>query len=218
MPDFSKGLIPAIIVDDCTKTVLMLAYMNEEAYNKTLETGETWFYSRSRQELWNKGETSGNKQLVTSIKLDCDEDTLLIYVEPKGPACHTGEFTCFYNTIEGVGDSKGFSNYRSMFDAVMEEIIDRKTITVENSYTNYLFKKGIDKIAKKVIEEAGEVVIAAKNNNNEEIIKECSDLLYHTFVLLADRNIPLNVVESELKQRFFKKGNSKGDRKEIIDW
>ncbi|MFB7305365.1 bifunctional phosphoribosyl-AMP cyclohydrolase/phosphoribosyl-ATP diphosphatase HisIE [Heyndrickxia sporothermodurans] len=216
MIDFSKGLIPAIIVDIHTNNVLMLAYMNKEAFDKTIETKETWFYSRSRKTLWNKGATSGNKQNVISIKTDCDEDSLLIYVEPLGPACHTGEYTCFYKNILEQKNINDFST--SIYTQVMNEIIDRKTNTVENSYTNYLFDNGIDKIGKKVIEEAGEVVIAAKNKNSQEIINECSDLLYHTFVLLADQNIQLEEIEEELKKRFAKKGNSKGERKEIVNW
>ncbi|KYD08465.1 bifunctional phosphoribosyl-AMP cyclohydrolase/phosphoribosyl-ATP diphosphatase HisIE [Heyndrickxia sporothermodurans] len=216
MIDFSKGLIPAIIVDIHTNNVLMLAYMNKEAFDKTIETKETWFYSRSRKTLWNKGATSGNKQNVISIKTDCDEDSLLIYVEPLGPACHTGEYTCFYKNILEQKNINDFST--SIYTQVMNEIIDRKTNTVENSYTNYLFDNGIDKIGKKVIEEAGEVVIAAKNKNSQEIINECSDLLYHTFVLLANQNIQLEEIEEELKKRFAKKGNSKGERKEIVNW
>ncbi|MEK5523152.1 bifunctional phosphoribosyl-AMP cyclohydrolase/phosphoribosyl-ATP diphosphatase [Heyndrickxia sporothermodurans] len=216
MINFSKGLIPAIIVDIHTNNVLMLAYMNKEAFDKTIETKETWFYSRSRKTLWNKGATSGNKQNVISIKTDCDEDSLLIYVEPLGPACHTGEYTCFYKNILEQKNINDFST--SIYTQVMNEIIDRKTNTVENSYTNYLFDNGIDKIGKKVIEEAGEVVIAAKNKNSQEIINECSDLLYHTFVLLANQNIQLEEIEEELKKRFAKKGNSKGERKEIVNW
>ncbi|PTY82691.1 phosphoribosyl-ATP diphosphatase, partial [Heyndrickxia sporothermodurans] len=164
----------------------------------------------------NKGETSRNNQNVISIKTDSDEDTLLIYVEPLGPACHTGEYTCFYKNILEHKDIKDFST--SIYTQVMNEIIDRKTNTVENSYTNYLFDNGIDKIGKKVIEEAGEIVIAAKNKNSQEIINECSDLLYHTFVLLADQNIQLEEIEEELKKRFAKKGNSKGERQEIVNW
>ncbi|RCW63765.1 bifunctional phosphoribosyl-AMP cyclohydrolase/phosphoribosyl-ATP diphosphatase HisIE [Saliterribacillus persicus] len=213
-PDFSKGLVPAIVVDDKTSDVLMLAYMNEEAYEKTLESNETWFYSRSRDELWNKGATSGNKQMVISIDLDCDQDTLLIKVDPKGPACHTGSRTCFFNSIKTSEDS---SNH-AIIDEVMQEVEERKQHRVEKSYTNYLFDKGIDKIGKKVIEEAGEVVIAAKNEDKEEIINEVSDLLYHSLVLLANQNVSLSEVKAELSNRFSKKGNSKGDREEIKDW
>ncbi|MDH5159622.1 bifunctional phosphoribosyl-AMP cyclohydrolase/phosphoribosyl-ATP diphosphatase HisIE [Heyndrickxia sp. FSL K6-6286] len=216
MFDFSKGLIPAIIVDIHSKDVLMLAYMNEEAYQKTVETKETWFYSRSRQSLWNKGATSGNRQKVHSIQFDCDEDTLLIYVEPSGPACHTGKTSCFYRTVPGFSEPN--EKVTDIFNEMMTEINDRKVNALENSYTNYLLSKGIDKIGKKVIEEAGEVIIAAKNDDPKEMISECSDLFYHIFVLMAEKNISLSEIEEELKNRFAKKGNSKGDRKEINNW
>lgn len=216
MFDFSKGLIPAIIVDIHSKDVLMLAYMNEEAYQKTLETKETWFYSRSRQSLWNKGATSGNRQKVQSIQFDCDADTLLIYVEPTGPACHTGKTSCFYRTVPGFSEPN--EKETDIFNKMMTEINDRKVNALENSYTNYLLSKGIDKIGKKVIEEAGEVIIAAKNDDFKEMISECSDLFYHIFVLMAEKNISLSEIEEELKNRFAKKGNSKGDRQEIKNW
>lgn len=219
-PDFTRGLLPVIIVDEYSKEVLMLAYMNEESYNKTLETNETWFFSRSRQSLWNKGETSGHKQQVQSIKMDCDEDTLLIYVKQNGPACHTGEPSCFYKTIkEGIEiDEESVRQKTSIFEKLMDEINDRKSEIYKHSYTNYLFEKGIDKICKKVIEEAGEVVIAAKNQDKDEMIKECADLLYHSFVLLTEKNITLKEVEEELIQRQSKKGNRKSERQDIVDW
>lgn len=222
-PDFSKGMIPAIVVDHHTDEVLMLAYMNEEAYSKTLTTKTTWFYSRSRNELWNKGATSGNMQDVQSIQLDCDGDTFLLRVNPRGPACHTGEKSCFFHEVtdsEGTiekSENKTLSK-QTIFEQIMEEIEDRKKSKVENSYTNYLFDKGIDKIGKKVIEEAGEVVIAAKNQDKQEVVNEVSDLLYHSFVLLAEQKISLEEVKSELEKRFSKKGNSKGDRPEIENW
>ncbi|SHN17723.1 bifunctional phosphoribosyl-AMP cyclohydrolase/phosphoribosyl-ATP diphosphatase HisIE [Gracilibacillus kekensis] len=213
-PDFSKGLVPAIVTDYHTKEVLMLAYMNEEAYQKTLETKQTWFYSRSRDELWNKGATSGNTQEVQSIDLDCDQDTLLIQVVPAGPACHTGEVSCFYNRV-----AEKETNYdASIIDNVMLEVEQRKQERVENSYTNYLYDKGVDKIGKKVIEEAGEVVIAAKNEDKEELTNEVSDLLYHTFVMMANQGVSLEDVKQELSNRFAKKGNNKGDRAEIEKW
>ncbi|MBM7713068.1 bifunctional phosphoribosyl-AMP cyclohydrolase/phosphoribosyl-ATP diphosphatase HisIE [Siminovitchia sp. FSL H7-0308] len=212
-PDFSKGLLPAVIVDDVSKEVLMLGYMDETAYRKTLETKETWFYSRSRQEYWNKGATSGNKQIVKSVHLDCDNDSLLIYVEPLGPACHTGEQSCFYNTI--VGEKKADS---SIFASLMAEINERQTNPVEGSYTTYLFQKGIDKISKKLIEEAGEIVIAAKNKDKNEVISECGDLLYHSLVLLAEQGVSLEEVYAELEKRSSKKGNAKPERPEIENW
>lgn len=218
-PDFTKGLVPAIVVDDNTSDVLMLAYMNEESYHKTLETKQTWFYSRSRQELWNKGATSGNTQSVRSVQLDCDNDTLLIRVIPEGPACHTGANSCFYQSVDiGTEKEAGETRPKTIFDEIMEEVEERKRVRVENSYTNYLFDKGIDKIGKKVIEEAGEVVIAAKNQDKQEIVNEVSDLLYHSFVLMADQNVSLEDVKNELSNRFSKKGNSKGERPEIKEW
>jgi phosphoribosyl-AMP cyclohydrolase / phosphoribosyl-ATP pyrophosphohydrolase len=213
-PDFTKGLVPAIVQDSQTKQVLMLAYMNEEAYVKTVETKQTWFYSRSREALWNKGATSGNTQQVVDMKLDCDQDTILISVIPEGPACHTGEVSCFYNETPITGETKE----TNVFHTVMEEAEDRKRHPVENSYTNYLYQKGVDKIGKKVIEEAGEVVIAAKNDDTEELVNEVSDLLYHSFVLLANQGVSLQEVEAELTRRFQKKGNNKGERPPIEEW
>lgn len=215
-PDFSKGLVPAIIIDSSTKEVLMLAYMNEDAYQKTLETDQTWFYSRSRQGLWNKGKTSGNTQKVISITLDCDQDTLLIEVIPNGPACHTGAKSCFYQPVKESAEQLDYEE--SIIDQVIAQIKDRKQSPVEGSYTNYLFKQGVDKISKKLIEEAGEVVIAAKNNDQAELVLEVSDLLYHTFVMMEEQGVTLADVKKELTKRFGIKGNNKGDRAEIEDW
>ena len=214
-PDFTKGLVPAIVQDSQTKQVLMLAYMNEEAYKRTLETKETWFYSRSREELWNKGATSGNTQQVVDMKLDCDNVTILISVFPQGPACHTGEVSCFFYETPITGEAMTETN---IFHTVMDEAEDRKKHPVENSYTNYLYKKGVDKIGKKVIEEAGEVVIATKNDDTVELVNEVSDLLYHSFVLLANQGVSLQEVETELARRFQKKGNNKGERPPIEEW
>ena len=215
-PDFSKGLIPAIIIDSQTKDVLMLAYMNEEAYQKTLATNATWFYSRSRESLWHKGETSGHKQKVESTKIDCDDDTLLIEVIPKGPACHTGHRTCFFETIKETDNPGDYDE--AIFENVLKEIKERKLTKVEGSYTNYLFDQGLDKISKKVIEEAGEVVIAAKNNDQEELIMEISDLFYHTFVMMEEQEVELAEIKKELTKRFSKKGNNKGERAKIEKW
>lgn len=212
-PDFSKGLLPAVIVDDASKEVLMLGYMDETAYRKTLETKETWFYSRSRREYWNKGATSGNKQIVKSVHLDCDRDSLLVYVEPLGPACHTGEQSCFYTPV--LGEKTADS---SIFASLMEEINDRKGNPVEGSYTTYLFHKGIDKISKKLIEEAGEIIIAAKNNHKKDVISECADLFYHCLVLLAEQGVSMEEVYAELEKRSSKKGNAKPERPEIENW
>ena len=215
-PDFSKGLVPAIVIDSRTKAVLMLAYMNEESYQKTLETNQTWFYSRSRQSLWNKGATSGNTQEVISIKLDCDQDTLLIEVIPDGPACHTGEPTCFYNIVKANDNELDYDE--DIIDQLLVEIKQRKQTRVAGSYTNYLFDKGVDKIGKKIIEEAGEVVIAAKNNDQKELILEVSDLLYHTFVMMEQQNVTIVDIKKELTRRFGKKGNNKGERANIEKW
>ncbi|HHY90043.1 MAG TPA: bifunctional phosphoribosyl-AMP cyclohydrolase/phosphoribosyl-ATP diphosphatase HisIE [Clostridiales bacterium] len=197
-----RGLLPAIIQDYHTKKVLMLAYMNRESFEKTLETKKTWFYSRSRKQLWNKGETSGNFQLVKRICYDCDGDALLIEVIPLGPACHTGAESCFFNEI--------FQELAEQVDEplilhkVYERIQDRKNNPVEGSYTNYLFEKGIDKILKKIGEESSEVLIGAKNDNPDEIIYEVSDLLYHLLVLLVEKEIPLSDIWKELENRYRK--------------
>ena len=174
-PDFEKGngLVPAIVQDAKTKSVLMLAYVNEEAYDKMLETGETYFYSRSRQELWHKGETSGHFQYIQGMYLDCDDDTLLIIVEQVGAACHTGAYSCFFQEVIPYVFEK------TIFHEVYDVIADRHIHPVEKSYTNYLLDQGVDKICKKVGEEASETIIAAKNNNKEELIGEISDLFYH---------------------------------------
>ncbi|WP_077621843.1 bifunctional phosphoribosyl-AMP cyclohydrolase/phosphoribosyl-ATP diphosphatase HisIE [Sediminibacillus massiliensis] len=220
--DFSKGLVPAVVVNDQTEQVLMVAYMNEEAYQKTIETKQTWFYSRSRKELWHKGATSGNVQTVKSMKADCDGDTLLIRVAPAGPACHTGKETCFFYDVAEDGELReteySSNDKLNIFEALMDEVEARKTTRLENSYTNYLFDKGIDKIGKKVIEEAGEVVIAAKNQDKQEIVNEISDLIYHSFVLMADQDVALKEVMNELNKRTARKGNSKGDRPVIEKW
>ena len=169
----SNGLITAVIQDVTTKEVLMVAYMNEESLRKTIETGQTWFFSRSRNELWHKGETSGNFQHVKGIRYDCDGDALLIEVEPQGPSCHTGEQSCFYRSI--VESEPNSSVISRLFVTVKE----RKANPKAGSYTNYLFDKGIDKILKKVGEETSEVIIASKNNSKEELIYETADLVYH---------------------------------------
>ena len=214
-PDFTKGLVPAVVIDHQTKDVLMLAYMNEAAYQKTLEINETVFYSRSREELWHKGATSGNTQKVISIVLDCDKDTLLIEVDKNGPACHTGRESCFFNHVREA-ENKLFNS--DILEDLMKEIKERKVTPEEGSYTNYLFNKGVDKIGKKLIEEAGEVIIAAKNDDKDELTLEVSDLLYHTFVMMEEIGVDLNDVKAELSKRFTKKGNNKGDRKDIEAW
>lgn len=195
-----KNLIPAIVQDASTKEVLMLAYMNEESLNKTLETGTTWFWSRSRQELWNKGATSGHIQRVKGINYDCDGDTLLIQVDQVGVACHTGAKSCFFNGLYEADGGQGLGS--NIIEKLYEIITDRKENPKENSYTNYLFDKGIDKILKKVGEESAEVIIAAKNPDKEELIYEASDLIYHLLVLLREKDIGPGEIFMELNKRF----------------
>lgn len=193
------GLIPVIIQDYRTKKVLMLAYMNKEALQKTLETKETWFYSRSRQKLWHKGATSGHRQVVKQISYDCDSDALLIMVDPKGPACHTGEVSCFFNEIF---QTKVVT--KSILQQLSERIAKRKKNPVKNSYTAYLFNKGIDEILKKIGEEAGEMIIAAKNDDDDELIWEIADFIYHTLVLMELKEITIEQIYKELARRFNK--------------
>lgn len=191
-----KGLIPAIIIDYYTKEVLTLAYMNKESLDISLKEGKTCFYSRSRKELWRKGETSKNYQHIQSIKSDCDNDALIIEVIKEGPACHTGAESCFMNEIYQKENYKDFSIYK-----LYELIRGRKINMTEGSYTTYLFNSGIDKILKKIGEESSEVIIGAKNGSKEEIIYELSDLLYHSLVLMVEKNITLNDIKDELSKR-----------------
>ena len=207
-----KGLVPAIVQDE-NDQVLMLAYMNEESLKKTLETGYTWFYSRSRQKLWQKGEESGNTQEVRNIYYDCDGDTLLVQVKQKGFACHTGTYTCFSGRRLGDNDKaiatieqKPEPNFALVINELYSVIKDRQRHPVEGSYTNYLFNKGHDKILKKVGEEAVETVIASKNLDNNEVIYEMGDLWYHCLVLLAYHGIKPEELFAELMNR--RKGGS----------
>lgn len=193
-----KGLIPAIVQDANTSQVLMMAYMNKESLEKTLETGTTWFFSRSRQALWNKGATSGNIQQVVSIQVDCDEDSLLVRVLPAGLSCHTGEISCFYRSL--AGEAFIFAK-PDMLHTLYGIVAHRKTHPKEGSYTQYLFDKGVDKILKKVGEEAAETIIAAKNASKEELVYETSDLLYHLMVLLVEQGVTLEDILLELEQR-----------------
>lgn len=237
-------LIPAIIQDAASKKVLMLAYMNEESLQKTIETGYTWFFSRSRNELWNKGATSGHMQKVVRITGDCDDDTLLVEVDQTGPACHTGNETCFYQESlaafgsESVAEScasKGESDGKREFEtlgsaasddaetAALEElyqvVLERHCTYTENSYTCYLFEKGLDKILKKCGEECSEVIIAAKNASFlageekrtalEDTKNEICDLLYHLTVLMVNEGIALEEINEILKERSRKIGNLK---------
>lgn len=193
------GLIPVVTQDYKDNTVLMVAYMNREAVEKTVETGKATYFSRSRNSLWLKGETSGHFQLVKEIYSDCDNDTLLLKVEQVGDiACHTGTRSCFFNKVkefEKVEDSK------KVVDKLYELILDRKKNPVEGSYTNYLFEKGLDKILKKVGEESAEVIIGAKNEDRKEMVYEISDLAYHTLILLAHFGITPDEIRAELESR-----------------
>lgn len=191
-----KGLIPAIVVDSITKKVLTLAYMNRESLGITMEKELTCFFSRSRQELWLKGETSGNYQHVVSITADCDGDALVVVVEPDGPACHTGEETCFHNPIFESEERQEFS-----LGALIKLIEGRKIEKTEGSYTTYLFEKGLDKILKKVGEESTEVIIAAKADDKRETVYEIADLTYHLLVLMIEMGISLEDVHRELASR-----------------
>ncbi|PAE89734.1 bifunctional phosphoribosyl-AMP cyclohydrolase/phosphoribosyl-ATP diphosphatase HisIE [Shouchella clausii] len=194
------GLVPAIVQDANSKAVLTLAYMNEESLQKTMETKETWFYSRSRQQLWHKGETSGNTQHVVDVRYDCDQDAVLVLVEPKGPACHTGAYSCFSQSLTG-GTSKVEGDRFQILNDLEETIAKREAEMPEGAYTTYLFTEGVDKILKKIGEEAGEVIIAAKNRDPEELRWEVADLFYHVLVLLQEQKLPLDKVLETLKAR-----------------
>lgn len=195
----SDGLLPVVTQDFCTGEVLMVAYMNEDAFNHTVKSGKMTYYSRSRKERWVKGETSGHYQYVKSLTIDCDKDTLLAKVEQVGAACHTGNQTCFFQPI--VGSDSTEKNPLQVFEDVYNTILDRKEHPKEGSYTNYLFDKGIDKILKKVGEEATEIIIAAKNPNPEEIKYEISDFLYHVMVLMAEKKVTWEDITKELANR-----------------
>lgn len=190
-----NGLIPAIVQDHYTKKVLMLAYMNRESLEISIAEGATCFFSRSRQQLWRKGETSGNIQSIVSIRTDCDADTLLIDVIKQGPACHTGAESCFFETITDSGDEQ-FS-----YEGLYKMLVGRKVEKKEGSYTTYLFEKGTDKILKKVGEECTEVIIAAKGGDKNETVFEIADLIYHVMVLMIDAGISLDEVTAELAKR-----------------
>ena len=190
------GLIPAVVVDAVSKRVLTLAYMNEESLRISMEKELTCFWSRSRQELWLKGETSGNYQHIVSITADCDKDALVVTVEPDGPACHLGTFSCFENPIFESEERHDFS-----YEQLLELIRGRKENPKEGSYTTYLFNKGLDKILKKIGEESTEVIIAAKAEDKKETIYEIADLTYHVMVLMIEAGISLEDIYRELASR-----------------
>jgi len=189
-----NGLVPAIVQDAHTREVLMLAYMNAESFGRTLETGQTWFWSRSRNELWHKGETSGNTQNVVTLTADCDSDAIIVLVDPAGPACHTGARSCFDLDLPE-------SQPGGLLHELYEVIKSRKEQRPEGSYTTYLFDQGLDKILKKVGEESTETIIAAKNEDKKLLVAETADLLYHLLVLLVEREVNLDDVRNELAQR-----------------
>ncbi len=197
-----QGLIPVVVQSFETKEVLMLAYMNEEALTRTIETKMGTYFSRSRQEIWQKGETSGNVQYVKRLSYDCDADTLLLEVIQEGVACHTGEMSCFHRVIL---DDSALSQPKDLLRELYQTIVERKNNPVEGSYTNYLFNKGLDKILKKVGEETAEVIIASKNQSASETIYEISDLVYHTLVLMVNQGISIDEIKKELQSRQQKK-------------
>lgn len=196
-----NGLIPAVIQDNATDQVLMVAYMNRETLQETIETGRTVFYSRSRRERWRKGDVSGNIQKVISIRLDCDGDCLLIRVEQTGPACHTGNKSCFYRKLEKDTWEEAAGESSNMLFELYDVALDRQNDPQPGSYTNYLLDAGLDKIAKKVGEECVETILAAKNGDKKEIAAETADLFYHLTVLLAERGVTYEDVFQELRER-----------------
>lgn len=219
-----RGLAPAVVQDHATGEVLMLAYMNAESLARTLQTGETWFWSRSRESLWHKGASSGNRQRVVELRLDCDGDSVIVRVEPAGPACHTGERSCFFQPLAGAplepAPPRAPEPQLSVVDMSSMElgillhdlftfIKLREAERPEKSYTSYLFNSGLDKILKKVGEEATETIIAAKNGSPRELTNEMADLLYHLLVLMVDRGLGLHDVCRELAARAGRPANPK---------
>jgi phosphoribosyl-ATP pyrophosphohydrolase/phosphoribosyl-AMP cyclohydrolase len=199
----NRGLIPAIVQDAKSREVLTHAYMNAESLTRTIETSETWFWSRSRNELWHKGETSGNTQHVVDMFPDCDGDAIVVLVNPTGPACHTGARSCFGDPTNVEPGSLG-----TLLDQLYELVKDREQNRPPNSYTTYLFKEGLDKILKKVGEESTETIVAAKNAAIEPLVAEASDLLYHLIVLLVARGVGLEQIREELVKRRTIGGNA----------
>lgn len=195
-----SGLVPVVVQDARTRRVLTLAYMNAESLARTLETGETWFWSRSRKQLWHKGETSGHTQQVVKIDVDCDGDALTVLVKPNGPACHTGQESCFHHELW-----KGFSDDQIELGEVLTDLYalieSRQRERPKDSYTTYLFNQGLDKILKKVGEESSETIIAAKNEDRKALARESSDLLYHLLVMFVERGLTLDDVRDELVSR-----------------
>ena len=198
------GLVPAIVQDANTLQVLTLAYMNAESLKRTVETGETWFWSRSRSSLWHKGETSGNKQRVVDVSVDCDHDAIRLLVEPAGPACHTGAQSCFHHELRDapvVDKREGSADLGPVLNDLYALVESRKRERPAGSYSSYLFNEGLDKILKKVGEESAETIIAAKNKDSQAVVREASDLLYHLIVLLVECGLTLDQVGAELSAR-----------------
>ncbi len=200
------GLVPVVVQDSNTRQVLTLAYMNAESLRRTIETNETWFWSRSRSSLWHKGGTSGHTQPVMDILVDCDRDALTVLVKSNGPACHTGEQTCFHNALQEAGGfpratAETESDLGSVLNDLYALVAARRRDRPEGSYTTYLFDQGLDKILKKVGEEASETIIAAKNQDPDVLAKEASDLLYHLIVLMVERGLTLEEIRHELISR-----------------
>ena len=202
-----QGLIPAIVQDWLDGTVLMLGYMNEAALTKTLSTKSVHFWSRSRQTMWEKGETSGNKLLVKEVFVDCDRDTILVKAQPLGPTCHTGKRACFFSKLEGDAEEHPSSEaFGAILESVLRIIVHRRAQPQPDSYTTKLFEGGQDTILKKVAEEAGEVLLAAKGGKREEIIYEVADLFFHTLMVLGYHDVSLQEVYQELGSRYGKSG------------
>ena len=210
----SSGLVPTVVQDAQSKEVLMLAYMNEQSLSMSQESGYTWFWSRSRNELWNKGATSGHKQRIVSMSYDCDGDTLLVKVIQSGPACHTGSYSCFTNELE-IADQQSTlqalveQDRFSMLTQLEQTIAQRHAERPAGTYTTYLFDKGVDKILKKIGEESAEVIIATKNDDNDELRSEATDLIYHLSVLMRERGLSWDDIMSELKSREGKQTTNK---------
>jgi phosphoribosyl-AMP cyclohydrolase / phosphoribosyl-ATP pyrophosphohydrolase len=204
-----SGIVPAVVQDARTHQILTLAYMNEASLRRTMETGESWFWSRSRAKLWHKGETSGNTQRVMSIAIDCDGDALALQVVPKGPACHLGNQSCFQDPTAGPSSEHNRSTMEGSsigetLDDLYSIVESRRLMRPEGSYTTYLFEHGLDKILKKLGEETSETIIAAKNDEREPLVREVADLVYHLMVLMVDRKVTLEDISQELSGR--KKG------------
>lgn len=196
-----EGLVPVIAQDATTSRVLMLAYMNEEALRRTQETGDVWYWSRSRQQLWRKGETSGHPQRLREIRIDCDGDALLIFVDQTGPVCHTGATSCFFRRIPDDGSTTGAGSGAGIFDDLFALLKSRRAEMPGGSYTASLLRGGLEAVQAKVLEEAEEMVRAARRESDERVTEEAADLVYHTWLLLVQRGVELDAVRRELERR-----------------